>query len=516
MGIKYKYGKWGFNNVNSVKAAPNSTFSQPRSFYMIFFLELWERFGYYGLQAVLASFFVKSLGMGDAESFIVFGAFSSMVYGFVAIGGYIGDKVLGTQRTIILGAITLMIGYFVMGISGVDKLMVYLALAFIAVGNGLFKANPSSLLSKLYSKDDPRLDGAFTLYYMAVNIGSFFSMIIVPILGSRYGLNVGFYLCGIGLIVAISNFIFFRHTVKGIDSPAGLKPLNYGKLAAIIGGVLVMIALATWMLTNLKVAHWTLLIVGLSVFAIFFKEIFKSQGSERSKMIVAFILMVQAVAFFTLCQQMPTSLNFFAIKNVEHSLLGMEITDPETFQALNPFWIMVVSPVFAYLYSYYGSQGRDLSMPGKFAAGMVLCAISFLLLPLGAHFANVQGIVSVWWLVGSYFCQSVGELLISGLGLAMIAKLVPQRMVGFTMGAWYLTTSIAGVTGGWVAALTAAPKGVTNPLQTLDIYSHVFLQIGEFTAAIAVIMVLTVPVLCRMIEKDDVIQNNTESRTLLG
>lgn len=480
-----------------------SSFSQPRSFYMIFFLELWERFGYYGLQAVLASFFVKSLGMEDAESFVIFGAFSAMVYGFIAIGGYIGDKVLGTQRTIILGALTMMTGYFLMGTAGTDKMMVYVALAFVAVGNGLFKANPASLLSKIYDHNDPRLDGAFTLYYMSVNIGSFFSMILIPILGGKYGLNIGFYLCAIGLIVAVTNFIFFRHLVKSIDSPVGLLPMNYKKLALVIVGVLATITMATWMLTNLQVAHWTLLIVGASVFAIFIKEIIKSKGSERSKMTVALILMIEAIVFFTLYQQMPTSLNFFAIKNVEHSLLGMTITDPETFQALNPFWIMIVSPLFAYLYSFYGSQGRDLSMPGKFATGMVLCAISFLILPLGAHFANPQGLVSAWWLVGSYFFQSVGELLISGLGLAMVAKLVPQRMIGFTMGAYFLTTAVAGVVGGWVAALTAAPKGVTDPLQTLPIYSKVFLQIGEITSVIAIIMVITVPVLCRMINKED-------------
>jgi len=479
------------------------SFSQPRSFYMIFFLELWERFGYYGLQAVLASFFVKSLGMEDAESFVIFGAFSAMVYGFIAIGGYIGDKVLGTQRTIILGAFTMMTGYFLMGLAGVDKMMVYLALAVIAVGNGLFKANPSSLLSKIYDPADPRLDGAFTLYYMSVNIGSFFSMILIPIIGGKYGLNIGFYLCAIGLIVALTNFIFFRHLVKSIDSPVGLQPINFKKLAIVIIGLFAMVGIATWMLTNLQVAHWTLLIVGVSVFAIFIKEIIKSRGSERSKMTAALILMIEAIVFFTLYQQMPTSLNFFAIKNVEHTLLGMNITDPETFQALNPFWIMLVSPLFAYLYSFYGSQGRDLSMPGKFATGMVMCAISFLMLPLGASFANAQGLVSAWWLVGSYFFQSVGELLISGLGLAMVAKLVPQRMIGFTMGAYFLTTAVAGVVGGWVASLTAAPKGVTDPLQTLPIYSKVFLQIGEITAIIAIIMIVTVPVLCRMINKED-------------
>lgn len=480
------------SNANSLK--------QPRPFYMIFTLELWERFGFYGLQAVLATFFVRSLGMSDAESFTIFGAFSAMVYGFVAIGGFIGDKVLGTQRTIVLGALTMMLGYILIGMATLDKSLVYMALAFVAVGNGLFKANPSSLLSKLYEKDDPRLDGAFTLYYMSVNIGSFFSMILVPILGGKYGLNVGFYVCAAGLLLSLGSFIFFRHLVKNNDSAVGLAPLNKRNFALVLVGEVLLIGFAAYLLQNLTVAHWTLAIVGLGVFAIYFKEIVKAAPQERGKMIAAFILMVQAVVFFTLYQQMPTSLNFFAIKNVEHSLFGIHVANPETFQALNPFWIVVASPIFAYLYSFYGRQGRDLSMPGKFALGMILCAISFLILPLGASFANDLGIVSVWWLVGSYLFQSVGELLISGLGLSMVAKLVPQRMVGFVMGAWFLTTAAAGVIGGWVASLTAAPEGVTDPLQTLPIYSKVFLQIGEVTAVIALIMVLTVPILRRLIE----------------
>jgi len=480
-----------------------SSLKQPRAFYMIFFLEMWERFGYYGLQAVLASFFVKSLGMGDTESFTIFGAFSAMVYGFVAIGGYIGDKVLGTQRTIILGAVTMMLGYILMGIANVDKNLVYISLAFVAVGNGLFKANPSSLLSKLYEKDDPRLDGAFTLYYMSVNIGAFLSTIAIPILGGMHGLSIGFYICAIGLAVAIASFLFFRKLVAGVDSQAGLESLNYKKLGIVLIGEIFIIALATYMLKNLTVAHILLMVVAASVFGVFFKEMLKSSGSERNKMIAAFILMLQAVIFFTLYQQMPTSLNFFAIKNVEHSILGISVPNPETFQALNPFWIAVVSPIFAYLYGHFGKQGKDLSMPAKFALGMILCAIAFLILPLGAMFANSEGIVSVWWLVATYFFQSVGELLISGLGLSMVAKLVPQRMVGFIMGAWFLTTAASGVIGGWVASLTAAPEGVTDPLQTLAIYSKVFMQIGIATTVISLLMIFTIPLLRRLIESEE-------------
>ncbi|SDE46143.1 oligopeptide:H+ symporter [Sporomusa acidovorans] len=478
-------------------------FSQPRAFSIIFFLEIWERWGYYGLQSVLAVFFVKSLGMSDAESFVVFGAFSSMVYGFVAIGGYVGDKVLGTQRTVILGALTLMIGYVLMAIAGANKQIVFAALAFVAVGCGLFKANPGSLMSKMYAQDDSRLDGAFTLYYMAVNIGSFFSMLFVPIIGGKYGLSVGFYLCAIGLILAIVTFVFFRHLLKGVDSPVGLQPLNYTKFAVVIASLAVLIAASTWMLSNLTVAHWILFFVVVTVFLIIFKEIFKSQGIERSKMIVAVVLMAEAVVFFTLFQQVFTSLNFFAIKNVEHVFLGMEVQNPEVFQSLSPFWVLAVSPVLAFLYNYYGNQGRDLSMPAKFATGMSFCAASFLILAAAArYFANSEALVSPWWLVLAYLLISIGELLISGLGLSMISKLMPQHMIGFTMGAYFLTTAISGVTGGWVATLTAAPQGVTDPVQTLSIYSQVFLQIGGMSAAAAALMFLGVASLRRMIHGD--------------
>ena len=173
--------------------------NRKKAFNMLFFLEFWERFGFYGLQAVLAGFFVKSLGMEDAESFVVFGAFSAMVYGYVSIGGFLGDKVLGTQRTITLGAVVLMIGYFMMGMAGTNKDMVFLALGAIACGNGIFKANPSSLLSKLYEGAEEELDSAFTMYYMAVNIGSFVSMLLVPIIGAQYGLDLGFMICAMGL-----------------------------------------------------------------------------------------------------------------------------------------------------------------------------------------------------------------------------------------------------------------------------------------------------------------------------
>jgi POT family proton-dependent oligopeptide transporter len=470
---------------------------------MLFFIEFWERFGYYGLQAVLAGFFVKSLGMEDAESFVVFGAFSAMVYGYVSLGGFLGDKILGTQRTITLGAVVLMIGYAMMALAGADKTMVFLALGAIACGNGIFKANPSSLLSKLYEGDEKDLDSAFTMYYMAVNIGSFLSMLLVPIIGAQYGLSLGFMICAMGLILAIGGFLGFRYLVRGIDSPAGAEPLTMKKIVLTLIGVVVMTVFSSWLLSHLSVAHWLLFVIGVLVYGVFFKMIIQAKGAERSHMAAAMILIVEAIIFFTLYQQMPTSLNFFAIKNVEHSVLGIAIPNAEVFQTLNPFWIMLASPVLAWAYSHFGSEGKDLSMPAKFALGMLLTAASFLVVGFSANFANEAGIVSAWWLIGSYFLSSIGELLISGLGLSMISKLVPQKLIGFLMGAWFLTTSIAAILGGWVATLTTVSKDVVDPLQTLPVYSEVFTQIGLVTLGVTIIMALTVPMLNRLINKKD-------------
>lgn len=485
------------NNKPSENVSLNA-FKQPKSFYLIFSIELWERFGFYGLQGIMAVYLVRQLGMSEAESVMLFASFSALVYGLVAIGGWLGDKVLGTKRVILLGAIVLAIGYALVAWSGHDAAIVYVGMATIAVGNGLFKANPSSLLSTCYEKDDPRLDGAFTMYYMSINIGSFFSMLATPWLAARFGWSVAFALSVVGMLITVVNFLFCRHWVKQYGSKPDFAPVHMGKLLATLVGVVIAIAIATWLLHHQDIARITLGVIVLGIVAVFAKETCAMKGAARRKMIVAFVLMLQAIVFFVLYMQMPTSLNFFAIRNVEHAILGIAF-EPEQYQALNPFWIMVASPILA---AIYNKMGDRLPMPHKFAIGMVLCSGAFLVLPLGAKFATDAGIVSVNWLILSYALQSVGELMISGLGLAMVAQLVPQRLMGFIMGSWFLTTAGAAIIAGKVANLMAVPENVTDPLVSLELYGRVFMQIGIATAVIAVVMLLTAPLLNRMTHDD--------------
>ncbi|QCR36254.1 dipeptide/tripeptide permease DtpA [Nissabacter sp. SGAir0207] len=485
------------SNKQSSQEVSLNAFKQPKAFYLIFSIELWERFGFYGLQGIMAVYLVKMLGLSEAESITLFSSFSALVYGFVAIGGWLGDKVLGTKRVIVLGALVLAVGYACVAYSGHDIFWVYLGMATIAVGSGLFKANPSSLLSTCYEKDDPRLDGAFTMYYMAINIGSFFSMLATPWLAAHYGWSVAFSLSVVGMLITLVNFLCCNRWVKAHGSKPDFEPLQMGKLLMTVVGVAVLAAISSWLLHHQDIARLALAVVSVGIIIVFAKETFALHGIARRKMIVAFLLMLEAVVFFVLYSQMPTSLNFFAIHNVEHTIFGLNV-EPEQFQALNPFWIMLASPLLAAAYAKFGDR---LPMPHKFAIGMVLCSAAFLVLPWGASLANDAGIVSVGWLVLSYGLQSIGELMISGLGLAMVAQLVPQRLMGFIMGSWFLTTAAAAIIAGKVANLTAVPQDIPDANASLAIYSHVFLQIGIVTGVIALLMILTAPKLFRMTQE---------------
>lgn len=469
---------------------------QPRAFHMIFMLEIWERYGYYTLQGILTLFFIRYLGFNDTEAYFTFGAFSALIYGMMALGGYLGDKVLGTKRTIVLGLITLALGYLSLAL--VDKQHVFLALGLICVGNGLFKANPSNLLAKCYEKNDPRLDGAFTLYYMAINLGSTFALFIGPALVSHYGYSYAYFSSFIGLLLGLVNYWFQRQHIAHIHTPADNKFIPFWQWTIVIGGILAITLISAYLLQHVNLAQnlvWLIIVVVVGIYFIFMR---REQKSSFRRMLAALILMLEAVVFFTLYQQMPTSLNLFAVNNVNPFLLGVPI-DPQSFQALNPIWIIIMSPALAILYNKLHLHGYSFSIPYKFAAGMLCCGLSFSLLFFARYMHDGQGLVSSWWLVASYFFQSTGELLVSALGVAMVAQLVPSQITGFVMGMWFLTSSVAGFIGASVASFTALPTNVTPGIESLAIYTQVFAYIGLVTLGIGVLMWLSASRLDRYI-----------------
>ncbi len=225
------------------------------------------------------------------------------------------------------------------------------------------------------------------MYYMSVNIGSFFSMLATPWLAAKYGWSVAFSLSVVGMLITLVNFMMCHKWVKENGSKPDFKPLHLPKLLMVLVGIVALIAVSSWLLHNQVIARWALALVSAGIVLVFAKETFALHGAARRKMIVAFLLMLEAVVFFVLYSQMPTSLNFFAIHNVEHSIFGVAF-EPEQYQALNPFWIMLASPILAALYNKMGDR---LPMPHKFAFGMILCSCAFLVLPWGRQLRQRTG-----------------------------------------------------------------------------------------------------------------------------
>jgi POT family proton-dependent oligopeptide transporter len=464
------------------------------SFTALFFIEMWERFGYYGMAALLVLFLVQRMHMGDASANLRWGAFSAIVYALPCLGGWIGDSVLGSRRTMVMGAATLLGGYFLLSLPFAGLL--YLSLAVIAVGNGLFKANPSNLIGQLYHGEPSQIDSAFTLYYLAVNIGSLISMFLTPIVAALYGWHMAFMLCWIGLALGLANYAVMRKALGQVGSPPDSRPLHWGKTAIVGGGSLATVFLMAYVIQHTVVATVLVAITGLLVISLFLYMIIRGSLRERNGIIVCLVLTLETIAFFVFYQQMSTSLTLFALRNVEHHWLGIPI-QPAQFQVLDPLWIVIASPILAWMYNHFGRRGSDLSISTKFALGMYLVSGAFYVYALSGHFA-VLGRISAGWMVAGYGLQSLGELLISGLGLAMVSRLVPQRMRGFMMGAWFLGVGASEYLGSAVANLAAVPKNLHNPVTTLPIYIHLFMMLGLAALIIAILSSALVPLLNRL------------------
>ncbi len=489
---------------------PNQTPSKTKSFTTIFLIEMWERFGYYGMQALIVYYMVQRLGFSDKRATLVWGAAAALIYVAPAIGGWIGDKVLGTRRTMLLGAVILAIGYATMVIPGQSTWFLFFALGIIVVGNGLFKANAGNLVRKIYEGDDSRIDSAFTIYYMAVNLGAMISQLLTPWLkdyfnahyGNGWGWHIAFGVCAIGLVLGLFNWLIMRQAMAHIGSEPDERPLEWSKLAMVLAGGVVAVFVSAYILQHEAVARAFVYAAALVVIGIFAYLISIGQKSERAGLIAALVLTVQTVFYFIFYQQMSTSLNLFALRNVNWSfdVFGVHLWNwsPAQFQAFNPIWIFILSPILAWAYTRAGRANKDLSIAAKFALGFVLVAAGFFIYGASGHFADENGKVTSWLMVWGYGAISLGELLVSGLGLAMVARYVPARMGGFMMGAYFVASGVSQYLGGVVASYASVPQDITEPLQSLPIYTALFNKLGIAAVICTLIAIAVLPLMNRL------------------
>ncbi len=470
---------------------------------------MWERFGFYGMQVLMVTYMIKKLGFEDTRANLVWGAAAALIYATPSLGGWIGDRWIGTRHTMLTGAVVLMFGYSLLWIPTSNPYALYFALGVIIVGNGFFKPNAGNLVRQIYEGDETRIDSAFTLYYMAVNIGSMVSMTLTPWirdyvasrLGDSAGWHTAFGACAVGLALGLANYSLMRRALDHIGSPADAAPPKPARVAAIALGAVATVLVAAFILQSLIVARICVYAAAAAVLGIFLHLIRASRRGERAGLIAALVLTFQTILFFIFYEQMPTSLNLFAQRNVDldFRIFGLHLFTwiPEQYQNLNPIWIVIMSPVLVAVYNGLGRFGKDPPVAVKFACGFAAVAAGYFIYGLGGLTA-VHGQVSSWIMIWGYGAYSLGELLVSGLGLAMIARYVPARMGGFMMGAYYVAVGLAQYLGSIVANFAHVPTGVTDPVVTLPIYTRLFTELGFAGIACTIIAAAMLPLMHRL------------------
>jgi POT family proton-dependent oligopeptide transporter len=458
--------------------AGRSFFGHPVGLSTLFFTEMWERFSYYGLRPLLVLFMAAALadggwGFDRGQASAIVGIYGFSVYLASLPGGWVADRLLGLQRAIFIGACLITAGHLSIGLSGLadpggGKVPFFMGLVLIVMGTGLLKPNISAIVGDLYPEGGSRRDAGFSIFYMGINIGAFAGQLITGILGEQVGWHWGFGAAGFGMFLGLVFFALRRgSTLQGLGtSPTRLAdPVAQARrertvkmtLAAGIGAIALVFILTTigTITLDAQAIGQSMVYVTLGAVVLFFLYVFLAGGvssDEKKRIGVIFILFVFAVVFWGAFEQAPTSLNLFARDFTDRQMGGFEI--PTTwFQSVNSFFVILLAPVFAGIWIALGRRNKDFSSPGKFSLGLGTAAIGFFLMIFAAR-AVVSGgagtLVSPWWLVGSYFFQTVGELCLSPVGLSSMTKLAPRQYVGQMMGVWFTASGLGSLIGGLV------------------------------------------------------------------
>ncbi len=478
----------------------------PRGLFMLFFAEMWERFSYYGMRAILVLYLTKHFLFAEQPAYAIYGAYTSLVYITPIIGGYIADRYLGPRKAVLAGGIFITVGHLMiaavegpLGVQGSALNGFYLALAFIIVGTGFLKANISVLVGKLYPRDDLRRDGAFSIFYMGINTGAFAGPIIVGILGETVGWGYGFGAAGVGMALGLIVFVLFRPALHGVGEPpvpAALRaksaiglPVEWTIYAGAIAGIAVC-----WWLVRSQGAVGTLLLLAavLTVGSILLTAVRRLPRDERDRIFAALFLIALSPLFWALFEQAGSSLNLYTDASVDRTLLGWTIP-ASVFQSVNSFFIITLAPVFGALWIALARRGREPSAPFKFGIGLILVGAGFFALILGAP---AQGLTPAIFIILLYMLHSMAELCFSPVGLSSMTRLSVANMTGLMMGTWFLATAAGNFIAGLIAQATGGEGAGVE--RVLAVYG----RIGWFSMGVGVVVLLIAPFVTRLMHLD--------------
>ncbi len=451
---------------------------QPKGLYWLFGAEAWERFSYYGMRAILVLYLVNQLEFDRQNALALYGVYTGLVYLTPLIGGYLSDRFLGARKAVIIGGCTMALGELLLAIPS----LLYPALALLILGNGFFKPNISNIVGGLYHENDPRRDGGFTIFYMGINLGAFFSPLVCGTLGQSFGWGWGFVAAGIGMIIGQIIFNLGQSRFNGAGMPpnfkgtveeAHLHTKDYLEVAGWIGGIIVLTFLShgLWQQAGqalfdsplpLAVLFAVLITLGLAAYAK--KRDAQTKGEtdsvqesqpltiEEIHRLAVIVILAFFVTFFWMgFEQAGGTMTLFAEQQTqrEYFLNGELFTIPASwFQSINPFVICTFAPLFSILWLKWDNSKYAISVPAKMGIGMIILGLGFIVMFIGSNLAADGAKVSPMWLVSVYFLHTMGELCLSPVGLSMVSKLSPQRFMSLMMGFWFLSSAAANYCAG--------------------------------------------------------------------
>ncbi|WP_182356018.1 peptide MFS transporter [Komagataeibacter europaeus] len=485
---------------------PDATLSRvdrSAAFGVVLAMETWERFGFYGMQAILLLYMVQKLGLHDTQANMLWGSFSALTYAAPVAGGWLGDRVTGSRRTMVAGGIVLALGYLLLGTAGGSARALYLAMGVIVVGNGLFKPNSCNMVTIIYRGQDQKLDVAFTIYYMAINVGSTFSLFLTPWLQQAYGWGVAFVSCAVGLGLGTGCYFLRRARLARTGTDPDFRPVPAWRVLAVIAGTGAAVELAARVFASTSIQGGLVVASGILILLAWVMVYRRAGAAERPGLKIMYLLTFEVALYFIFYQQMVTSLTLFALRNVgkDFMLGGVHLFSLSAgqFQGFNPLWIMAGTPLLVALYGALGRRHIDMGIAVKFIIGFGCVTLSFLIW-WGSAALSASPLVSPWVMLVGYGPLSLGELMISGLGLAAIARYVPARISAFMVGCYYVLIGFAMYVGSLVANMAAVD--VPDPTRmdaarTLGIYGDLFRSLTGLAALATLVFALLLPLVRR-------------------
>jgi len=470
----------------------------PRQLYLLFFTEMWERFSFYGMKALLLAYMVTQLSYEEPKGYAILGAYAALVYTMPMFGGMLADKLLGYQRAIIFGGLLMAAGHLVLAIP--QDWSFFAGMALIICGNGFFKPNISSIVGQLYDDNDPRKDSAFSIFYMGINIGAALGGALCGWI-AHYSWHYGFGLAGIFMIIGLIVFMAGKKSLGGkglAPDPVRLKkPLVAGISAEWCTYLLSLLAvpLVIFLLRAYAIMDYIMLPLGILSLCYLLFVSFRLEREGRNRLLAATVMILFSVVFWAFYEQNSGALNLFAMRNVDMRLFGHELPALSVNNFLPPAWVILLSPVFAWLWVWLSRRRLEPGTPLKFALSFLLVGAGFLVFFAGTRMSAGSGLIPLSLFAAGYFFIICGELCISPIGLSMITKLSPGRMVGMMMGIWFLASALGEFLASKIGALMSVPENVSDPVASLPYYATILQQIGYASAGVGVLLLLIVPVL---------------------